>query len=116
MKQDKINKLKSFTKEEILYGIEQRFSEWDISSIICAIERKRIDDEYKRTQQAIAASSSAFDAYAAFLKELCNKYGDGKTFNLSKISDAELKKLTELTALWEEREKELTKSMKKYDS
>lgn len=115
MSAEQINKLKSFTKEEIIYGIEHRLSETDISLIIHAAERKRIDEDFKKTQQAIEDSQKAFTAYSDFLKELSVKYGDGKSFNPSLISDTELKKLSSLYKVWEEKERLLNKYMHRYD-
>ncbi len=115
MMAETINKLKSFTKEEIIYGIEHRLSETDISLIIHAAERKRIDENFKNTQQAIEDSQKAFTAYTDFLKELSVKYGDGKVFKPSLIPDSELEKLSSLYKAWEETERRLNKYMQRYD-
>lgn len=113
MRKNRIEKLKSFTKEEIIYGIEQRLSDSDISLIIYAAERKRIDEDFNNTQQAIEESQKAFTAYSDFLKELSVKYGDGKSFKPSLISNTELEKMANLYQAWEEKEKILNKLMNK---
>lgn len=53
---DKFDRLKRFTKDELIYGIRYACDEYSASRIASVIERKRIDEDYEKEQRLFLCS------------------------------------------------------------
>ena len=107
-----VDSLKQFTKEEIIYGIQHVCSEYEVKRLASAIEGKRMQDDYEKEQRLLRESNEAMTAYFDCMRELRNKYGDGKTLNLARVPLLELERAAELETAWKEKERQWEKFVK----
>lgn len=81
-----LSKLKQYTKEEILYGLQNSYyvSIKILNDVSYHIERKRIEEQYEYESQKLKDSGLAWGNYFAFIKRMKEKYGDDFLQKLSK--------------------------------
>lgn len=103
---DKFDRLKRFTKDELIYGIRYACDEYSASRIASVIERKRIDEDYEKEQRLLRESNEAMNVYCSCMREICEKYGDGKSLNLGKVPLPEIEQAAELETIWQTKEKQ----------
>lgn len=104
-----IDKLKRFTKEELLFGISYACTDSDVSIITNAIERKRMQDDLDKERRLLRESNEAMTAYCDFMYNILNKYGDGKTVNLANVPQTETERAAKLKTIWITKENEWRK-------
>lgn len=106
---DKFDRFKRFTKDELIYGIRYACDEYSASRIASVIERKRIDEDYEKEQRLLRESNEAMNAYCSCMREICEKYGDGKTVNLAKVPLPEIERAAAFETEWKTKEQKWRK-------
>lgn len=92
-KKKALNKLKKYTKEEIIYALEESCiaNIYMIENLIYLIERKKLLINTKKEAEQDAADTAAITAYFDFMKKMRDKYAPGeKSFKLMLMSKEEL--------------------------
>lgn len=91
-KRKDIQKLKTYSKDEIIDAIDVCWnSNTIIREILGNIEYAKLDRVFKEHDKALAECKSTSQKYCEWLSELSVKYGDGKNIKIADIPMEELK-------------------------
>lgn len=91
-KREDIQKLKTYSKDEIIDAIDVCWnSNTIIREILDNIEYAKRDRVFKEHDKALAECKSTSQKYCEWLSELSVKYGDGKNIKIADIPMEELK-------------------------
>lgn len=86
-----LKKLSKYPKEDIIEALGRQFqADYIISRIVYELEEQETQKVFKDHEKAFDDLISAHNAYKEWKKEMCVKYGDGKTVKLSAIPPEEI--------------------------
>lgn len=112
-----VAKLKKYSKEQIIEALANQYNaDYFISGVVNFVEEQQSNRLLKEHSEAIELYTTAQRAYSDFIREMAQKYGDGKTFKISALSPAEYAKGVSLEKIVKEaatRESELDKKVTK---
>lgn len=92
-KPELLKKLSKYSKEDIIEALGKQYqADFIISGIINDLEQKDSQKTLDDHSKALDALISAREAFLKWRKEMCVRYGDGKTVKLSNIPQEEIKK------------------------
>lgn len=111
---EKAKRLLEFSKEEIVEAL----SRWDfrndiVNRILYDLDRKRVDELYKKAQQTNEAELEAMKKYNAWRQKIVNKYGE--KVSLTKISEEEFAEGLALETDWGNKRKEHALAQKRFE-
>ena len=117
-KREDIQKLKTYSKDEIIDAIDVH---WNSNTIIREIldncKYAKQDRVFKEHDKALAECKSTSKKYCEWLSELSVKYGDGKNVKIADIPMEELKigaKLEKAMNTADTKERKLNKELMKF--
>lgn len=92
-KPELLKKLSKYSKEDIIEALGKQYqADFIISGIINDLEQKASQKTLDDHSKALDALISAREAFLKWRKEICVRYGDGKTVKLSNIPPEEISK------------------------
>lgn len=90
-KPELLKKLSKYSKEDIIEALGKQYqADFIISGIINDLEQKASQKTLDDHSKALDALISAREAFLKWRKEICVRYGDGKTVKLSNIHPEEI--------------------------
>lgn len=108
-----------YTKDELIKGLQyiSQMSPYDnlLSKLQDVIENQRRNEIHKKAMNANRNSNERMCEFMNWNKEMCDKYGDGKTVKFINIPISEIDKGAELQEAWKNAEKEREKAFKEED-
>lgn len=113
-------KLENFSKAEIIEAI-RKMERYYIAkglekSIIDNIETVKREKAFAEANMARQTSIDRMNEFFNWKKEMAEKYGDGKRFNLRDLTKIDLERGAKLQKAWTDSEEERKKAEKKEDS
>lgn len=92
-KPELLKKLSKYSKEDIIEALGKQYkADFIISGIINDLEQKASQKALDDHSKALDALISAREAFLKWRKEMCVRYGNGKTVKRSNIPQEEIKK------------------------
>ena len=86
-----LKKLSKYSKEEIIEALSKSYqASYIIAGLLSDLEQKATDKLFEDSKKSIDASISSRTAYSEWIKEMCEKYGDGKRFKISSLPIEEI--------------------------
>ena len=86
-----IKKLSKYSKEEIIEALSKSYqASYIIQGLISDLEQRATDKLFADSRKAIDNAIATREAYFKWVKEMCAKYGDGKRFPLSSLTQEEI--------------------------
>lgn len=115
---NKLQKLKKYSKDEIIAALGHSFmSEHIISDMLFELEEKAFNTALDAHKKALSDLVSAKKKVIDWRKKMCEKYGDGKTVKLSDVPSADISQGAELERVLKaviEKEQKLDKQVNKF--
>lgn len=85
--------LEKYSKADIINALCATFNaDHVVRSMLCILSRKAFDRAQKAEEKAFNEEMDSSDQYLKWLKEMAEKYGDGRRVNFTTLPAAELKK------------------------
>lgn len=87
-----LEKLRTFTKEEIIEALSQlrvAQKEYVLTCLVNTAKNNRLHYAISEHEKALTRLQEARDNYFSWRTEMCEKYGDGRTVSLSSIPSAD---------------------------
>lgn len=89
--------LEKYSKTDIISALCATFNaDHVVRSMLCILSRKAFDRAQQAEEKAFNEEMDANDQYLKWLKEMAEKYGDGRKVDFTTLPAAELKKGSEL--------------------
>lgn len=115
--EENLKKLAKYPKSEIIKVLGKQYqSERIVSRMLAELEDNAFKKVLNEQKTAMSTENKASKAYTDWLKEMCLKYGDGKTVKISMLPQSEINRGANLETILQkatENTKRLDKKLNK---